>query len=203
MRKYLFLIIQILLLFIVVGCNKNEPSSVNSSKIEDSISSELSEKEEKTLVLYFSCTNNTKTVALKINKAIDSTIEEIKPVNPYTSADLNYNNSNCRANQEQNDQNARPEFVPLNIDISEYDNIFIGYPIWWGKLPKIMYTMFDAYDFTNKTIIPFCTSGSSSISASVNEIKQLEPEANVLMGKRFSSNTSDTEIETWINSLNL
>ena len=72
--------------------------------------------------------------------------------------------------QKQNDSNARPE-IENTIDISKYDTIYLGYPIWWGTNPKIILTLLDTYDFTNKTIIPFCTSGSTGISGSVSDLR--------------------------------
>ena len=129
---------------------------------------------------------------------MQSNIFEIIPLDPYTEKDLNYNDDSCRANQEQNDDNCRPQISNPIVDFNQYNSFFIGYPIWWGKLPKIMYTFFETYDFSDKNIIPFCTSGGSGITTSVNEIKQLEPNANVDNGKRFSSSDSQETINQWL-----
>ena len=154
----------------------------------------------KILVAYFSCTNNTEGVAQKIAQATDGTLYEITPAVPYTSADLNYN-TDCRANREQNDPNARPEITGSVENIEQYDVIFIGYPIWWGQAPKIIYTFLESYDFTGKTIIPFCTSGSSGIGSSATNLHNSARTANWLDGARFSSSVSQSNIQTWIEGI--
>ncbi len=116
---------------------------------------------------------------------------------PYTSEDLNYN-SDCRANSEQQDDSARPEFEPVSANISNYDTVFIGYPIWWGTMPKIINTFLETYDLSGKTIMPFCTSGGSGIDASVSSIRSICPNADVKDGMRGSASTSDTQITEWL-----
>ncbi|MGM9645891.1 MAG: flavodoxin [Eubacteriales bacterium] len=147
--------------------------------------------EQKILVAYFSCTNTTKGVAETICGQIEGAdIYRITPTVPYTSADLNYNNSSCRANREQNDSSARPEITGSVENIEQYDVIFIGYPIWWGQAPKIIYTFFESYDydFDGVTIIPFCTSGSSGMGTSATNLHSLAPNANWKSGARISGN---------------
>ena len=117
-------------------------------------------------------------------------------------ADLNYN-SDCRANREQNDDSVRPGFVGELDNIEQYDVVFLGYPIWWGKLPKIMYTFLEQYDLSGKTVIPFCTSGSSGISTSVAEIRTLQPGAEVNDGRRFAGGTDADTINSWLHELAL
>lgn len=145
----------------------------------------------KILIAYFSCTNTTKSVAETIYGQIEgSDIYQITPAAPYTSADLNYNNSSCRANREQNDPNARPAITGSVESIEQYDVIFIGYPIWWGQAPKIIYTFLESYDydFNGVTIIPFCTSGSSGIGTSATNLHGLAPNAIWKSGARISGN---------------
>lgn len=182
------------------SCNLNESSDddIMSSSNEDT----TEEVNYDYLVVYFSCTNNTETVAEKVQKSLHSDLEEIMPLIPYTTEDLNYNDDNSRANIEQNNPTSRPE-IANDINISNAKTIFVGYPIWWGKLPKIIYTFFDTYDFNGKNIVPFATSGGSGIDTSVNEIKALEPHAVVFDGRRFSSSTNQETIDRWIESLNL
>ena len=153
----------------------------------------------KTIVVYFSCTNTTKGIADKIVKVLECDEWRIEPEVAYTSADLDYN-SDCRANREQNDASARPA-IKGTTDLSKYDVVYVGFPIWWGKMPKIMGTFFEAYDLSGKTIIPFCTSGSSGISTSMSEIRSLEPNATVKDGRRFESNASEQTIKTWVESV--
>ncbi len=101
------------------------------------------------LVAYFSATGTTEGAAENIAKILGADIFEIEPAEPYTSADLNYS-SDCRANREQNDIGARPEIATGIENIGQYDAVFIGYPIWWGKAPKIIYTLLEKYDFSKK-----------------------------------------------------
>ncbi|MDE6617962.1 MAG: leucine-rich repeat protein [Clostridiales bacterium] len=144
--------------------------------------------EPKVLIAYFSCTNNTKNVAQAIhNQVSNSYLYEITPAIPYTSADLNYN-TDCRANREQNDSSSRPAISGSVDDIAQYDVIFIGYPIWWGQAPKIIYTFLESYDFSGKTVIPFCTSGSSPMGTSADNLHGSAPTANWKSGARISGN---------------
>lgn len=156
----------------------------------------------KTLVVYFSCTGNTKSVAEKIADICSADIYEIVPAEPYTSDDLNYNDDNCRANREMNDENARPEIGSQSIDLSGYDTVFIGYPIWWGTMPRIINTFLDTYDLSGKTVMPFCTSGGSGVSRSVSDIRSAEPNADVRSGLR-ANGANDSGIETWISDNNI
>ena len=149
------------------------------------------------LVLYFSATGTTKGIAERIATISNSDIIEIIPKERYKDEDLDYN-SDCRANREQNDSSSRPE-IENTIDISKYDTIYLGYPIWWGTNPRIILTLLDTYDFNNKTIIPFCTSGSSGISESVSELRNYKPNLVIKDGKRFSSSDSDEVIKEFIN----
>ena len=190
MKKIIIFICLFLSIFLITGCNKKE-----EVKKEKTIKSNGN-----SLVLYFSATGTTKGIAERIAKNSNSDIIEIIPKDEYTSSDLNYN-SDCRANREQNDSTSRPE-IKNKIDISKYDVIYLGYPIWWGTNPKIILTLLDNYDFTGKIIIPFCTSGSSGIETSVSELREYNSNLNIKDGKRFSSNTSEHEIIEFINKNN-
>ena len=159
--------------------------------------------ENKALVVYFSATGNTKALAKTIAETTGADIVEIVPEVPYTSADLNYSNDNCRANLEQNDDSARPAIANKIENIDDYDTIFIGYPIWWGQAPKIIYTFLESYDFGGKTIIPFCTSASSGMGSSATNLHSLAKTASWLSGTRFSANASRSSVASWINSLGL
>lgn len=163
---------------------------------------ETKDTENKSLVVYFSATGNTKTLAEKIAKETGSDIFEIEPKQAYTRDDLNYNNSDCRANKEQNDENARPEIANKPENIENYDTVFIGYPIWWGTMPKIINTFLDTYDLSGKTVMPFCTSGGSGISTSVESIKSSCPNADVKNGFRGTSSTSSSQISQWLSENN-
>ena len=149
------------------------------------------------LVAYFSATNNTEKLANYAKEYLQSDIFEIVPTQEYTSADIDYN-SDCRANREQNDDNARPEIKYIIEDISQYDTIVLGYPIWWSQAPKIMYTFIESYDLSNKTILPFCTSGSSPIGSSATNLAKSAPNAKWLEGKRFAASATKEEIGSWL-----
>ena len=155
----------------------------------------------KVLVAYFSATGNTENIAQHLETVLDADLYEIVPQQPYTSADLNYGSSNSRAEQEINDPTARPAISGSVSNMDDYDVVFIGYPIWWGQAPKIIYTFLESYDFSGKTIIPFCTSASSGIGGSISGIQALAPNANWLSGQRFSGSASLADVKTWTDGL--
>lgn len=151
----------------------------------------------KSIVLVFSPTGNTKKIATSISEITNSEIIELIPEDPYTSADLDYN-SDCRANREQNDDTARP-WLSTEINLNGYDKIYLGYPIWWWTNPKLILTLIEKYNFTWKDIILFCTSWWSWIETSVSELKWRW--LNIVWYKRFNAWASKDEIEQWIKSL--
>lgn len=153
------------------------------------------------LVVYFSVTGNTRTIAEKIAALTDADLYEIKPAIEYTDADIDYGDSNSRTSKEQNDSSVRPNIQSEAISLEGYDTIYIGYPIWWGEEPRIMDTFVENYDFENITMIPFCTSGSSSIGSSGKNLADNADSGNWLEGKRFNSNASESEIKDWISGL--
>lgn len=149
------------------------------------------------IVVYFSATGTTKTLAGKIAEEAGADIFEIVPEEPYTSEDLNYGNSDCRANLEQHDDSARPAISALPENLSDYGTVFVGYPIWWGTMPKIINTFLESTDLAGKTIMPFCTSGGSGISTSVSAIRSLCPDSEVKDGFRGSRSTDAEDIAKW------
>lgn len=168
-----------------------------------SVKLEQNKEDVKVLVAYFSATNTTEGVAKRLANGIDADLYEIVPEVPYTSADLNYNNSDSRANKEMNDPNARPAISGSVENMDQYDIVFIGYPIWWGQAPKIMCTFMESYDFSGKTIVPFCTSGSSGIGSSATNLEPLTNGAVWLPGRRFSGSASQNTIMEWVRGLGL
>ncbi len=164
---------------------------------------ETDTEDVKVLVAYFSATNTTEGIAKKLADGIDAELYEIVPAVPYTGADLNYNNPDSRANREMNDPNARPAISGSVENMEQYDILFIGYPIWWGQAPKILYTFMESYDFSGKTIIPFCTSGSSGIGSSATNLEPLTNDATWLPGRRFSGSVSQNTIMEWVLGLGL
>ena len=134
---------------------------------------------------------------------MDADLYEIVPEEPYTREDLNYSNSDCRANREQNDPDARPAISGTLENPEDYDVVFLGYPIWWGQAPKIIHTFLESYDFAGVTIVPFCTSGSSGIGGSLSDIQALAPDANWLSGQRFEAGADQEEVARWVEGLEL
>ena len=175
-------------------------SETESSKAADETKAENSDTSNggKTLVVYFSATGTTKGVAEQIASFTGADTYEITAAQPYTSDDLNYNDSDSRTTKEQNDKSVRPEISSEKLDLAGYSTIYIGYPIWWGEEPRIMDTFVESYDFSGKTMIPFCTSGSSGIGSSGDNLEENAGSGNWLEGERLSSSS---DIEEWINSL--
>lgn len=155
------------------------------------------------LVAYFSATGTTEGVAEKIADALHADLYEITPEEPYTSADLNYNDSSSRVSTEHNDPSIRPAIAGSVENMGDYDVIFLGYPIWWGQAPQIIRTFLESYDLSGKTVVPFCTSASSDIGSSASNLHSLAENAVWLEGRRFSGGVSDSSIVSWINGLNL
>lgn len=152
-------------------------------------------KKKKVLVVYFSATGTTKEAAQKIKKGTGGKLYQIKAADPYTSEDLDYNDD-CRANAEQKDGSVRPEISGKVKNIRQYDVIFVGYPIWWGKEPMIIRTFLESYDLKGKKIVPFCTSGGSGISGSMKGIRTAAKGANVVKGKDLTD-SSASSVKKW------
>lgn len=151
----------------------------------------------KKLVAYFSASGVTKAAAERLAKAAGADLFEIKPAVPYTRADLDWTNKKSRSSVEMNDQTSRPEIAETLSHMENYDTVFIGFPIWWYVVPTIINTFVENYDFSGKTIVPFATSGGSSMSKSVEVLKTLCPTANWEKGKMLNR-VSDRELEDWL-----
>ncbi len=161
----------------------------------------LDKPAEKSVVVYFSQTGTTKGVAEMIAEVTGSELKRIEPMVPYTSEDLDYNDSSTRATVEQNDLSARPE-IKNEISLEGCRTLYLGYPIWWGQAPRIMDTFVEGHNLTGVTVIPFCTSGSSGIGSSAERLKTLADSGTWKAGRRFSSGTDINTIKEWIDSLN-
>lgn len=177
-------------------------SEGGTSSVSDE-SEPITDEENHVLVAYFSATGNTEHIAQYIQTALDADLYEIVPEEPYTGDDLNYSDDSCRANREQNDPDARPAIAGALEHPEDYDVVFLGYPIWWGAAPKIIHTFLERYDFGGATIVPFCTSGSSDIGSSAENLHALTPDANWLSGQRFSGSASQEEVAAWVEKLEL
>lgn len=184
------------------GASASQPSSAqNSAAIQQP---ETKEDETNILVAYFSATGNTKALAEFAADAAHADIYEIVPETPYTDEDLDYGNDQSRTSLEMNDSHARPAISGGVENMEQYDILLLGYPIWWGQAPRIMSTFLESYDFSGKTIVPFCTSGSSDIGSSAQNLHALtDPATTWLDGARLRSNAAHDDIAQWINSLDL
>ncbi len=178
-------------------CTIETESPMNDTDMQKPDAGQNTDRTNKVLIAYFSCTDTTRGIAEAIADITGGLLFRINPEVPYTAADLNYN-SDCRANREQNTPLSRPaiENMPGNLDC--YDVIFLGYPIWWGEAPRIISTFLEHGDFSGKTIIPFCTSHSSGMGNSDRNLHPLANEAAWKSGKRFGGGTPKTDIEKWI-----
>ena len=149
-------------------------------------------------VVYFSVTGNTEAAAEKIAAACGATPQAIEPAEPYSAADIDYN-SDCRANVEQQDDlSIRPALAEPTPDVAGASTVFLGYPIWWGKVPRVVLTYVESGALAGKTVIPFCTSGSTGIAGSLSELEAADPSVNWQDGRRFESSVPETDIEAFV-----
>lgn len=195
MKKFLVLILSMLMIFTVTGCGGDKKADVKNE----------SEK-NKILVAYFSCTGNTKTLAETAAKILNADLYEIKPEIPYTPEDLNYNDETARATVEQrvNPETTRPALADKNANIAQYETVVIAYPIWWHTAPRIICTFLESYDFTNKKIIPISTSGGSDIQGSVDELKNLYKNLDLTDGRNFfKGDDINADLESYFKSMKL
>jgi flavodoxin len=153
------------------------------------------------LVAYFSATGTTKRVAKMIASITGGDLYEIIPAEPYSDADLNWNDHNSRSTKEQNDKSVRPEIGSEDVSLEGYTTVYLGFPIWWGEEPRIMDTFVEKYAFEGITVIPFCTSASSGIGRSGPNMEALAGSGTWLEGRRFGGNVSETELQSWIEGL--
>ena len=157
--------------------------------------------DNKVLVAVFSASGVTKRVGQEIARISGGDFFEIVPVDKYTNADLNYMNSRSRSSVEMNDPSVRPAIAGRVSDIDSYDTVIIGFPIWWGEEPRIMDSFVESYNFDGKTMIPFCTSGSSGIGMSGKNLESNAGSGNWLDGERFGGGVSEDDLKTWIEGL--
>ena len=185
--------------------NESDASGEAPSEPTDSTESSPVQEPEgsKILVAYFSATGNTEGVAQKLADGLDADLYEITPEQPYTDADLNYNNSGSRSSVEMNDPSARPAISGSVENMDQYDVVFVGYPIWWGEAPRIMSTFIESYDFSGKTLVAFCTSASSGFGSSDKALRSAADGATWLDGHRFSAGSSADDILAWANGLGI
>lgn len=155
----------------------------------------------KKLVAYFSASGVTEKLAKTLAAAVGADIFEIKPEQPYTDADLNWQDKNSRSSIEMIDKSFRPAVADKIENMADYDTIYVGFPIWWYVAPTIVNTFLEQYDLTGKTIVPFATSGGSGMGNTNTELAPSCKGAILKEGKKFSVNTDKTELKTWSENL--
>lgn len=155
---------------------------------------------KKKLVVFFSATGTTKKIARMIAAASDSDLYEIVPKVLYTKGDLNWMDKKSRSSVEMSDKTIRPEIEDNELDIKAYDEIILGFPIWWYVAPTIVNTFLEKYDFTGKKIVLFATSGGSDFGNTVKELQPSAPNAEFVEGKLLN-NPDKQEIKKWVESL--
>ena len=151
----------------------------------------------KKLVAYFSASGITEKLAKNLANAVNGDLFEIKPAKPYTTEDLDWTNKNSRSSLEMKNLSSRPEIANNLESTSDYDVVFVGFPIWWYVAPTIINTFLEQNDFSNKTIVPFATSGGSNMGETNKYLKVSCPNSNLVEGKRFSVNASLEELKKW------
>ena len=154
----------------------------------------------KTLVAYFSASGTTEGVAKKVAEAAGADLFEIKPEVPYTNADLNWMDKKARSTVEMNDPSSRPATTGTVENMEQYDNVIIGFPIWWYVAPTIINTFVESYDFSEKTVVPFATSGGSGMGKTEEMLRALCPNAIWKKGKMLNQ-ISDTELKKWLDDI--
>ena len=158
----------------------------------------------KKLVAYFSATGRTAKVAKLLAEVLGADIHEIQPKMPYTKADLNWLNKKSRSSVEMNNKSIRPEMVENNVQIAEYDVIFLGFPIWWYVAPTIINTFLKSADFSGKKIILFATSGGSKFGKTVEELKlSVSADTKIIEGKLLNGRQSVASVKTWTDILDI
>ena len=155
---------------------------------------------EKKLVAYFSASGTTKKTAEMVAEAAGADLYEITPAVAYTKTDLNWMDKKSRSSVEMNDKKIRPEMTDTDAGIENYDEILLGFPIWWYVAPTIVNTFLEAYDFSGKKIVLFATSGGSGFGNTVKELQPSAPDAVITEGSLLNRGTKQ-EISEWVKSL--
>ncbi len=164
---------------------------------------EAAEPAGRILVAYFSATGTTRGVAEKLAEGLNADLYEIVPEEPYTDADLDYNDRKSRTSVETDDPSCRPAIAGELPDLTAYDTVFIGYPIWWGDVPRIVSNFAESVDLTDKTVAVFFTSGSSGLGSSMKHLSQQAGAGTWLEGRRFTPRTTAEELKQWAASLGI
>ena len=191
--KHLFVAIMALAAISLGACTQKQSEQTSSSN------NAQNPKEMKTLVAYFSASGVTKGVAQKLAEVAGADLHEITPEKRYTDADLDWHNKQSRSSLEMADKNSRPAIADKLENMADYDVIYVGFPIWWYTAPTIINTFMESYDFKGKTVIPFATSGGSTIEQACKDLKAIYPDVNWKDGKLLNNATA-TDLQKWVDS---
>ena len=182
MKKLLYILLAVVAVFVIIYAFSGKNSTSGN----------------KALVAYFSATGNTAAVADRLANATGADLFAIEPETVYTAEDLDWKNDKSRSSVEMANRGSRPVIASHVDNIEQYDVIFVGFPIWWGREPSIIDTFLESYNFAGKTIVPFATSGSTpTTDEAAANMQPLVPDARVLTGKRFATDVPADELKTW------
>ena len=211
MKRMISVLLACCMMAAVTGCGTSEEAVQNQTQaekeqqenVQNPSENENAQTDGKTLVVYYSATGDTETVAGYLADALGADLFEITPVQPYTADDLNWSDDTSRVSREHEDASLRT--VELEQDTvehwEEYDTVFIGYPIWWGIAAWPVDGFVTANDFTDKTVIPFCTSSSSDLGESGELLAEMAGTGDWQEGMRFRSGASAEDVQGWLESL--
>lgn len=219
MKKLIALLLSLMLVFSLAACGNNPQAAETEPATSTPVSEETQEPETseeteaadtestggKTLVVYYSASGNTENVSNVIAKTLGADLFELEPVEPYSNDDLNWTNDDSRVTREHENEDKRDvELVSATVDNwSEYDTVFIGYPIWWGIAAWPVDEFIETNDFTGKTVIPFATSASSGMGQSGELLAEMAGTGDWQEGQRFRSGASEDDIVAWVEGLGL
>lgn len=181
--KKIIIMLAVLLAVSLSACSQSDKKEVKAMK--------------RTLVTFFSASGVTKGVAQQLAEVAGADLHEIKPEAPYTDADLDWTDKQSRSSIEMKDKNSRPAITGKLPNMQDYDVVYVGFPIWWYTCPTIINTFIEAYDFKGKTVIPFATSGGSSIKKACDDLKSAYPDINWKEG-RLLNGPSKTDLQKWV-----
>ncbi|MDO4204784.1 MAG: flavodoxin [Selenomonadaceae bacterium] len=204
MKKLSLILMTLLLALTCAACGQEKGSENMKSTTKTASAAAPAETKTngKALVVYYSASGNTAKLAGTLAAAVQADLLELKPAQPYTAHDLDYNTPGTRATVEQRDESARPQLAGSIGDLKQYDTIYIGYPIWWSLAPRLMYTFVESADLSGKKVIPFCTSGGSGMGASGEALAAAaKGKGNWLKGREFSPSASSSQLKAWADSL--
>ena len=219
MKKLIALLLSLMLVFSLAACGNNPQAAETEPATSTPVSEETQEPETseeteaadtestggKTLVVYYSASGNTENVSNVIAKTLGADLFELEPVEPYSNDDLNWTNDDSRVTREHENEDERDvELVSATVDNwSEYDTVFIGYPIWWGIAAWPVDEFIETNDFTGKTVSPFATSASSGMGQSGELLAEMAGTGDWQEGQRFRSGASEDDIVAWVEGLGL